>query len=297
MRSRRRHVVHGLTLFEVIIAIALMGMLVGALMTFFWQTLAVRDAAALAADRTHIVHQVLQRMADEMQACAGVEKINFPVRHFVGERRRITFVTSPLPPPHSYAFFRESEDRPLPGHDLREITYELWIDPHDTTEDNEPLVGGILRTERRALEPYETEEDVPEDEDLLYVRRDLWSHELGYLEFRYFDGVEWSTQWQVTEGNPLPHLVQITVGFDSLTRDELDDQDLEQYPLDRDHYPLGPDVPEPNRYRKIVRLRAADQMFATRLSHLSGAAEEIYRFGEEVDEFGELIEGDEEEQE
>ncbi len=111
----------------------------------------------------------------------------------------------------------------------------------------------------------------------LYQRHDLWSHELGYLEFRYFDGVEWSTSWQLDEGNPLPQMIQVTVGFDSISKIEWEDQDLETYPLDR--YPFGPDVPQENRYTTIVRLPAADQMLTSRMQNLGNKLkpDEVYQ--------------------
>ncbi len=276
MSQLARRAARALTLLEVVISIALIAMLLGALLTFFWQTLTVRDQAVLAADRTQLVQQILGRMADELRGSVGLEQISFPVEHFVGDRRRIRFLTAPLPPDESYAFYRESEEHPAPRHDLREITYELWVDPDQTAEGGEPLVGGIVRTERRAIDPTIREEEVADGEDLLYLRHDLWSPELGYLEFRYFDGVEWTTRWQVTEGNPLPHLVQITVGFNSITRAELEDQDLQAYPIDQ--YPLGPDVPDFNRFSTIVRLPAADQMFGSRMKRLGEEVEELYQF-------------------
>ena len=224
MKVVRSSGARGLTLFEVVISIALIALLLGALLTFFWQTLEIRDAAARAADRTQLIEQVLTRMADELRGTLAADQIGFPVQRFIGERRKITFVTTPLPPRSSYAFYRESEIRPVPEQDLREITDALWIDPDKTTDEGEPLVGGILRTERRAIVPSVSEAEITEDQDLLYRRHDLWAPELGYLEFRYFDGVEWSTSWDVTEGNPLPQLIQITVGFDSITREALEDQ-------------------------------------------------------------------------
>jgi type II secretory pathway pseudopilin PulG len=273
-----------LTLLEVIISIALIALLLGSLLTFFWQTLATRDQARRAADRTQLVQQVLERISAELRGCVGVDKINFPLQQFVGERRKITFVTTPLPPADSYNLISEPQLQPDLRDDLREITYELWIDPEETTADGDPLVGGILRTERQAIHPYIPEAEVPQDQDLIYLRHDLWSHELGYLEFRYFDGVEWSTTWNVTEGNPVPQLVQITVGFASLTREELEDQDLHTYPIDQ--YPLGPDVPNYDRYATIVRLPAADQTFASRFHRLEDEAQESYQFnaGEELPE-------------
>ncbi len=275
MKRRAAALARSLTLLEVIISIALIALLLGALLTFFWQTLATRDQARRAADRTQLVQQVLTRISAELSGCIGVDKINFPIKQFVGERRKITFVTTPLPPADSYNLITEAQLQPNLQDDRREVTYELWIDPEETTEDGQPLVGGILRTERQAINPYIPEAEVPEDQDLIYLRHDLWSHELGYLEFRYFDGVEWTTTWTVTEGNPLPQAVQVTVGFDSLTREELEDQDLHTYPLDR--YPLGPDVPNYDHYATVVRLPAADQTFASRLHRLNDETKEVYQ--------------------
>ena len=278
----RRPTAHALTLLEVIISIALIALLLGALLSFFWQTLEIRQRAEHEADRTQIAQQMLDRIAGELQASVAFDKVGFPdMQQFSGDRRSITFITTPLPPQDLYAFFPQPENAPAPRTDLRQVSYSLWIDPEETTEEGDPLVGGILRTQRRAIKPYLTQADVSEDEDLLYERRDLWSPELGYLEFRYFDGVEWSTRWQVTQGNALPLQVQITVGFDSLTKDELEDKDLEQYPLDQ--YPLGPDVPQPNRYTRIVRIPAADQMFSARLYRLSSDTEEVYQFLQPAD--------------
>jgi hypothetical protein len=272
-----------LTLLEVIIAIALIALLVSALLTFYWQTLALRDASEKLHDRTAIVRQMLGQIAGDLRAAVPAERVNFPVTRFIGERRKVTFVTTWQRGDSDDAFrlFRESEerDRPLPRQDVREVTYELWVDPEEQTEEGDPVVGGILRTERRLLSPTETEEDVPEGEVLAHIQRHLWSHELGYLEFRYFDGVQWHAQWEVAEGNPLPHLVQVTVGFDALKRFEYENEDLNQYTLE--DYPLGPDVPNVNRFSQIVRLAGADPMFSGRLQNLRASmGEETFMFGE-----------------
>ncbi|MBK9118563.1 MAG: prepilin-type N-terminal cleavage/methylation domain-containing protein [Phycisphaerales bacterium] len=277
----------GLTLLEVIIAIALIAMLVSALLTFYWQTLQLRDASEKLHDRTAIVRQVLGQISGELRAALPAERVNFPVTRFIGERRKITFVTAWQRDESDEAFrtFRESEryDQPLPRQDLREVTYELWIEINEQTEEGDPVVGGLLRTERRLLDPTETEADVPEGEVLPYIQRNLWAHELGYLEFRYFDGVQWHTQWEVQEGNPLPHLIQVTVGFDALKRFEHENEDLNQYTLE--DYPLGPDVPNINRFSQIVRVAGADPMFSGRLQNLRNSlGEETFTFGGTVPE-------------
>lgn len=275
MLARRPNLARALTLFEVIISIALMSILLTALLTFFWQTLSIRDQVALRIDRTQIVKQVFDRMSAELRAAVGVDKVGFPVQVFKGDRRSITFVTAPLPAASDYAFFRESQQRLPPQQDLREITYQLWIDPDKTTESGDPLVGGILRTERRALDPSAPQDELNADTDELQFRRDLWSPELGYLEFRYFDGVQWSTTWNVPQGNPLPLLVQITVGFDSLTKADLEDQDLQTYPIDQ--YPFGPDLPQVNRFSEIVRVPGADQTLTAHVKRQDDAAQEVYQ--------------------
>ncbi len=282
MSRQPAHPGRALTLLEVIIAISLIGLIMSTLLTFFWQSLEIREKAGKSAARTQVVQQLLRRMADELREAVGLESTGFEgLPQFVGERRRITFLTAaPLPAAESYVFVRPTDVLPAARHDLVGITYELWIDPDKDTESGDPLVGGILRTEKQALNPSLREGQVSEeDQERLYQRRDLWSYEFGYLEFRYFDGKDWSTTWNVTQGNALPHLVQITVGFDSLTRAELDDQDLQQFPIEQREYRLGPNVPNANRYSIIVRLPAADELFAARLNRVADQTEEVYEFG------------------
>lgn len=262
MRAQRRSMRAGLTLLEVVISVTLITMLLGALLTFYFESLAVRDQAAAVADRMEIARLVLDRMARELRGCLGVEEFGFPVeQRLAGDRRSIQFLTTTLPDPDQYHFYGQFEELPPGQHDLREVQYRLWIDPEEEGEGGEPLVSGILRTEKKTLNQFVVEESDPEQ-----LRHDLWSPELQYLEFRYFDGVEWTTTWELTEGNPLPQLIQITVGFDTLTRDELEDKDLDTYPLEQ--YPLGDDREHADRFSTIVRVPAADRFFSSRLQRI-----------------------------
>src|SRR5262249_43101430 len=156
----------------------------------------------------------------------------------------ITFLTTANPPPDSYQFRRESDEVPPASHDLKLVGYKLWVDPNNTLDNGDPMVGGVIRTEKKTLNQFIVDEDHPEE-----IRNDLWSPELGYLEFRYFDGVEWDTKWDLTDGNSLPQLVLITVGFLPIAKGELDDSDLTQYPLDQ--FPLGDDQVHSDRYSTI----------------------------------------------
>lgn len=253
-----------MTLFEVLVSIVLIIMLLGAMLTFYWQTGEVREQAERIANRTQLARQVLERLASELRGCLGKEQLGFGQteedqveQRLVGERRSITFMTTAMPERGQYRFYEESDELPPAVHDLRLLTYRLWVDPENTTEDGEPIVGGVLRTEMRTFNQFVVEEDDPRD-----IRTDVWSHELGYLEFRYFDGVEWDTKWDITEGNSLPQLVEIIVGFDTISADELNDADLEQHPLtERPEF-------NPNRYSTIVKIPAADKFFGSRFQRV-----------------------------
>jgi|GEM_PF-1098184 len=177
----------------------------------------------------------------------------------IGNRRNITFLTARLPASHQYEFISPDEEPPPAQHDLTLVSYWLWTDPDETTEEGGPVIGGIMRTEKKTLNQFLVEFDDPLD-----IRNDLWSPELGYLEFRYFDGVEWDVKWDVTKGNSLPQLIQVTVGFEACTEDELEDRDLDEYPLI--DYPYGDDQPHLDRYSVIVRIPAADKFFSSRMN-------------------------------
>ncbi len=263
-RSRR-----ALTLLEVLIAITLIGMLMGALLTFYWQTLSVRDKVIAQANRTELIQQTLGRICTELRAALGVSKIGYPVQRFSGDRRTITFLLEPLPPESSYVAYQPNQTNVAPQQDLHEITWSLWIDPLNTKDNGDPIVGGLMRDERRVMDPVIPESEAAEQDQIQYVRHELVSPELGYLEFRYFDGVQWSTTWSGGQGNPLPQQIQVTIGFDSIKKEDVENSDLEDYPVDR--YPLGPDTANAQRYSTIVQLVGADSTLSNRLSSLSGA--------------------------
>lgn len=254
-----------LTLLEVLIAIALIIMLMTSLFTFYWQMAQTRQKAAEVSARTQLARSLLAQIEAEIRGTVGFDKIGFPAaqgeQRLAGERRSLTFLTTALPAKDQFKFLGISDNPPPAKHDLRLISYSLWIDPNNKTEEGEPVVGGIVRTEKRTLNQYIVNEDDPLD-----IRNDLISPEMGYLEFRFFDGVEWDTKWDISDGNSLPQLIMVTVGFKSILQDELDSHDLEAYPvLD---YPYGDPNPRDDRYSIIVRLPAADKFFGSRVSRV-----------------------------
>jgi prepilin-type N-terminal cleavage/methylation domain-containing protein len=252
----------GLTLLEVILAIGLIAMLMSFLLTFFWRALDIRDAAWREAERMKVARNTLDYIAENLRNTVGLDEINFPLaQQFVGDRRSIAFMTTALPSREQYRFIGEFDELGIAQHDLRVVTFFIDWSDQLTTEEGEPLVRGIREVQQVTLG-----QTLVDEEDRLEVQNRELARELGYLEFRYFDGAQWLTEWTVTQGNALPQMVQITVGFDELTEYDLDDQDLDDYPLE--DYPLGPDEPNPLRYSMIVRLPAADRFFGSGLQNV-----------------------------
>lgn len=272
---RRAARVRAMTLLEVVIAVSLIAMLLGVLFTFFTKTAEIRRQAADRVQRAQVARQVIERMAAELRACVGFDEVGFPVeQRLIGDRRSITFLTTAMPARHQYGFLRPTDQPPPAQHDLTLVGYRLWVDPENTDENGEPIVGGIIRTEKKTLNQYLVEEDDPYD-----VRNDLWSHELGTLEFRYFDGREWDTKWDITAGNSLPQLVQITVGFRNVTRREWENADLLEFPLSE--YPYGSDEVRPDRYTIVVRIPAADIGYGSRFQRAAKQLSEQLGIGGE----------------
>jgi prepilin-type N-terminal cleavage/methylation domain-containing protein len=271
VRGHRSPRARGLTLLEVILAITIIALMMVALGTFMRRTLDIREQVIKESDRTQIARSFLESLAAELRAIPGGEQLNFPVeQRLVGDRRSISFLTTTLPERERFVFYQDTDEPPPAAHDVRLVTYDLWVDGDETTEDGNPLVGGITRTLRQTLSQAVIDEDDP-----LTERTDVWAPELDYLEFRYFDGVQWRTDWTFTEGNALPQMIQITVGYDQISMYEYEDFDLDDFPVEE--YPLGPEEPHnPDRFSVLIRMPTADRFFNSRLQTLGDSLAEQF---------------------
>jgi hypothetical protein len=55
---------------------------------------------------------------------------------------------------------------------------------------------------------------------------DLLAPEVNYLEFRYFDGLEWQTEWDSEQTGGLPVAVEITIGIDPASGEDPETLDV-----------------------------------------------------------------------
>lgn len=125
---------------------------------------------------------------------------------------------------------------------------------------------------------------------------ELYAPEIHYLRFCYFDGYTWWNSWDVTGDNPLPQLVQVTIGFEGyppfgeelgITEEEEFCDCLNKDPVDCEPFPR-------DQFTTIVRVTQADPFFRSRISRETQAFMEELTGGGGEDEGP--VEGEESDQ-
>ncbi len=104
-------------------------------------------------------------------------------------------------------------------------------------------------------------DDELDDVELEGSKQELYAPEIRFVEFFYHDGNKWWESWEIDEGNSLPQMVMITVGYESeLPEDEEIEIIEEMFLNEEDIEPLPED-----RYMVIVRIPQADSFFGSRV--------------------------------
>jgi hypothetical protein len=112
---------------------------------------------------------------------------------------------------------------------------------------------------------------------------ELYAPEIRHLRFCYFDGYSWWNSWDVTGDNPLPQLVQVTIGFEGHppfgeAQSEREDEEfcecLNEEPVECE--PFAAD-----QFTTVVRLSQADPFFRSRISRETQAFLEELGVGSE----------------
>lgn len=95
------------------------------------------------------------------------------------------------------------------------------------------------------------------DEEMEGAKRELYAPELKFIEFFYHDGTRWWDSWEISEGNSLPQMVMITVGYEPELPENEDIEIIDDIlKSEGDIDPLPRD-----RYMVIVRVPQADSLF------------------------------------
>ena len=122
-------------------------------------------------------------------------------------------------------------------------------------------IGGDLAEGDEEVDAAQTLEDIDWEE--------LYCEEIVYLRFCYFDGLRWWDEWDISGDNPLPQIVQVTVGRiprAPFGEDMGYDKEVEEFCTCQnedtdDCEPLAADLTQ-----ITVRIPQADQFFRSRVA-------------------------------
>ncbi len=258
----------GFTLLEVVIAISLLVMLMSMLMMFYDNALVQRDEGTKRSRDAQLARVILERMAKEVRQAIG-NVPGYGVGVF-GYKDRIEVNTVVMPDRKLSELQSVRQRRIPPQFDLKQIRYYIAWDEDNLTEDGDPRALGLVRRESKTylrdsiITSQEAEESAEEVEEVqMAFKEELYAPEIRFLELKYFDGATWWDDWELTQGNSLPQLVRITIGFvpevpDSEDMDIVEDEFLEG---EDDVDPLPGD-----RYSILIRPVQADVFFGSRMS-------------------------------
>ncbi|MFQ5412916.1 MAG: type II secretion system protein J [Phycisphaerae bacterium] len=299
-----------MTLLEVVLAMGLLVVLSSMTFWFYRSALDTREVTIESARRLRLTRAVLDRMAREIRQASVVTAGGRIGIRGKPDRLWLSTVRLPRPPANPYELLMEEETgAPVGAYDLVKVEYKIVRHPDilDPEEDFEmPL--GLARIEIReprkdsaeSGEAFEDEDGVAldagtdgdtfEEGDFVEFADDVedvdpsvgdevrwdevYAPEVRYLRFCYFDGNKWWNEWEINGENPLPQIVQVTIGYDARPAygEEIligEDEDLFCECLNSDDdmseidecEPLPPDT-----YTILVRVPQADTFFGSRIA-------------------------------
>lgn len=225
----------GFTLFEVIVALALIIGLMGAVLVFYRQVTNVRNQVFDHTQATSAMRLVMDRITDELASAAAMD-----AGLFTGQADQIEFATTALPD-------LETPNRG-PQSDSIIVGYRLRI---GSDGQGQIVVDGLERSVRSAADatlPISSASTQPASDTTTdaatspITSGSLFSPIVRYLSFRYWNGSTWQSNWA---SSPLPLAVEITLGEEPLPEGSTP----ETYPYDV--------------RRRVVMLRSAASASAT----------------------------------
>lgn len=306
------------TLLEVILAMSLLVVLTTMTYWFYGSALETRARDTDRAKKLQLVRVVLQRMATEVRQAIVVGRGDGV--GIVGQAESIAITSLRVP---SRELSRERlprEPDPPAEFDLVDVEYHIARHPdilHEEKGYEKSL--GLTRVERRLpglsramlKRLYEGEAQSPDDiteileeEGLLSEDEgagnagfgladeinweELYSTDIRYLRFCYYDGYSWWDSWEVSGENPLPQLVMITIGFEMHPPFDAEfgerEEEAEEFCTCMNREPTDCEPLPPDQLATTVRVAQADTFFRSRITR-------------ETQSMLERVEGDEAEEE
>lgn len=261
----------GFTLLEVILAMSILAVVSGLMYWFFWNSMSTTERETGKARDVQLVRAVLDRLARELRQASGfVPNYGAGV---IGYEHAIS-INTVVVPDKQLMYPRSITDRQEVGQfDLQEVRYYIGWDEENTNSNGDPRALGLVRRVsktflREVIIEGDEESDSGDEEQTVAIKEELYAPEIKYIEFKYFDGATWWDDWEIKQGNALPQIVRVTVGFVPELPDE-EDLDLVEDEFLRDEAEQKPLAAD--RFAMFVRLVQADTFFGSRLTREASA--------------------------
>ncbi len=255
------------TLLEVILAMSLMVFFLAILFQFYRNTLASRQRGMASIQEAHLARVLLRQISDEIRAAGGFVPGFGP--GVIGDRYDLTVQTIGVPS-RELLRRRDRFEDPLPGqHDVKQVRYFIAWDEDIVDEEGIPYALGLVRQELKTLrqavivtgEVDEVEVKQEDEEVERSFKLQLYAPEIKYVEFRYFDGAAWHRDWAITQGNALPQMIRVTLGYQTQMPEDLEiGFEEEDFEFEED------EIFPPRSYTAYVRLVQADTFFGSRVT-------------------------------
>ncbi|MHC4063542.1 MAG: hypothetical protein ACYSUQ_06680 [Planctomycetota bacterium] len=253
------HVRRAVTLLETVLAVSLMVTFMGMMYWFYESSLETREEGLKRTHDVQLARVLLQRMAEEIRQASG----NTPGygTGLIGYKHGISVNTLVIPD-KILAQKRSVFDEQIAAQfDLQEVRYYIAWDEENLDEEGNPRPLGLVRRvsktfNRGVVFETDTEGEESEDEEAAAVKEELYAPEIKFLEFRYFDGASWWEDWELAQGNSLPLMVRVTVGYTPLLPEEEEELDLveDNFLRDEEERDRIPD----DQFTMFVRLVQSD---------------------------------------
>jgi type II secretory pathway pseudopilin PulG len=265
MSVGHRHRRRAFTLLEMIVATGLMVVLMTT-MFWFYRTSILQRAEGTATSRdVQLARVILERISAEIRQ--SVPSMSAFGPGVFGYKDAVEINTLVIPD-KKLSEIRGIRDRSLPGQfDLQQIRYYIaWDDVNVDTNGDPRALGLVRRVSRTYLRDvvFLDDQGEPEatDDAELEFKEELYAPEIKYLEVLYHDGNRWWDRWELTQGNSLPQMVRVTIGFEPELpeSEEMEIVDEDFLKDEEDLEPLQQD-----RYSTVVRLVHADLFYGSRL--------------------------------
>lgn len=219
----------GFTLLELLVALVIFATVIGAAYSLFDTSRSLVSRAEYRSQLFQTARSVLQTIEDDVRGAtmsgsafdAGFIGLNDGSDKEPNDQLQVISVNRYTASPRDV-----NQPPPVFGIDLSMVRYYI------ETDKSKPAYG-LVRD--RPLELTPLNGPVQRDSDIVEISRDV-----AYLNFRYYDGMQWLDSWDSTQTGTLPQAVEVTI----YVRGEWQNQEILEPFLSRFYLAVGAQTPQ-----------------------------------------------------